>query len=77
MKAFIDALFLAVSEIWQFQNFVKNAVTIDVSGMETYPWEDYTYSVCPLWCIIYPYGVGSTLLVLRSDGYARCLETAG
>lgn len=23
------------------------------------------------------YGVGSALLVLRSDGYARCLETAG
>lgn len=77
MKAFIALDSWLFQKSGSFKNFVKNDVTIDVSGMTCMPLgELYPASTFP-WVYHIAYGVGSTLLVLRSDGYARCLETAG
>jgi len=77
MKAFITLDSWLFQKSSSFKNFVKNEVTIDVSGMITVPQGGLChYGVSPLVYYI-SYGVGSTLLVLRSNGDARCLETAG
>ena len=77
MKAFITLDSWLFQKSGSFKNFVKNEVTIDVSGMTCMPLGGlYPVGTSPLAYHI-SYGVGSALLVLRSDGYARCLETAG
>ena len=48
--------------MWQFQIFVKNEVTIDASGVKPYRANKF------LFADYVSYGVGSALLVLRSDG---------
>lgn len=70
---------LSALDSWQFQKsgsfyrFVKNEVTVDVSGMNFIPlWLDYMATRD-----IISYGVGAPLLVQRSNGHARCHEIAG
>lgn len=77
MKAFTALDSWLFQKSGSFKNFVKNEVTVDVSGMVNIPIGGlYLIGVSPLVYHI-SYGVGSALLVLRSDGYARCHETAG
>lgn len=77
MKAFITLDSWLFQKSGSFKNFVKNEVTIDVSGMVTIPSSGLYIKGIITWVCHISYGVGSTLLVLRSNGYARCLETAG
>lgn len=59
-----------------FITIVKSEVTVDVFGYDSNArcWKPHSVSASVFHI---SYGVGSALLVLRCDGYARCLRFAG
>ncbi len=76
-KAFTALDSWSLQKSGSFKSIVKDEVTVDVSGMITIPMGGLClFGMFPLVYYI-SYGVGSALLVLRCDGYARCLEVTG